>query len=296
MARPEKGEENMQDTVFGCASLAKQFTACSIAMVMQQGLVSPRDDIHRFIPGLPGYGSPLTIEHLIHHTGGLKDYRPLLEGIESYGNDDVVKALARQNELDFRPGDKFQYCNSGYLLLAEVVKCITGLPLDRFAHKHIFEPLEMRKTSLGYRKPRKGCAAGYMPDGKGGFITPPSKESTLGPGSLYTTVEDFLKWDNSFYEIPSPLEKDVLPGAKPLRDIVLERGILASGEMLTYAYGLALWDFCGFPVISHEGGAGGYRANMLRFPSLSATVLCMLNNDALDPVEITKNAARLWMR
>jgi len=295
MARLDKNEKNSRETIFGCASLAKQFTAGSVAMLMQQGMIRPGDNLHRFIPEYCSYGAPLTIDHLVHHTGGLKDYHPLVEGLESYGNNDVVKALARQRELDFIPGEKFHYCNSGYVLLAEVVKRVTGMPLDRYAKKHIFEPLGMKKSSLGYRRPGRGCAAGYMPDGKGGFITPDSHGSTLGPGSLYTTVDDYLKWDSNFYECPSLLEKHTQPGAKPLRDIMLTRGVLESGEMLTYAYGLALWEFLGHPVISHEGGAGGYRANMLRFPTLAFTALCMLNNDALDPVEITKNAAAVWL-
>ncbi len=294
MASLERGEPFRAETVTGGASLGKQFTAASIAILVSQGRVRREDDIHRFLPGLHDYGTPLTIDHLIHHTGGLKDYRPLMEKSfhgRSFGNDQVVEVLSRVNILDFKPGTKFQYCNSGYVILAEVVKRASGLPLRDFVKKHIFEPLGMIKTTIGYRKPGRGIAPGYMQDGKGGYVTGASHERTTGPGSLFTTAADMAKWASVLQGRISLPVADLMPGSGSLRELLLSRGVLENREVLSYAFGLALWEFCGYPVISHEGGAGGYRANMLTFSTLGVTLLCMTNNDGIDPLELTKKAA-----
>jgi CubicO group peptidase (beta-lactamase class C family) len=294
MASLERSEPFRPDTVTGGASLGKQFTAAAVAMLILQGAVRREDDIHRFLPELPDYGAPLTIDHLVHHTGGLKDYSSLLEGAYpdmAFGNDEVIERLSQVSELDFRPGTKFQYCNSGYVILAEVVKRVSGVPFGDFVKSRIFEPLGMSRTSVGRRRSVKGFATGYMPRGDGGFEKAGSREKTAGPGSLCTTAGDMAAWAAFLQGSPEFPAGD----AGAFRDLILTRGVLESGELLTYAFGLALWEFEGCSVISHEGGADGFRANMITFPDRGTTVLCLTNNDAIDPVEMTKRASKIMI-
>jgi len=294
MASIERAEPFSADTVTGGASLGKQFTAAAVAILIQQQAVRREDDIHRFLPELPDYGVPLTIDHLVHHTGGLKDYCSLLEGAypgRAFGNDEVIRILSQVDELDFRPGTKFQYCNSGYVALAEVVKRVSGIPFCDFVRTRIFEPLGMKRTSVGWRRSGKGYASGYMPRGDGSFEKAGSREKTTGPGSLCTTAGDMAAWASVLQGSPEFPDGD----AGAFRDLMLTRGELESGEVLTYAFGLALWEFEGYSVISHEGGADGFRANMITFPGRAMTVLCLTNNDTIDPVEMTKRASTIML-
>ncbi|MDQ7827322.1 MAG: serine hydrolase domain-containing protein [Candidatus Eremiobacteraeota bacterium] len=295
MADLSRGVKNTVTTVLGAASLAKQFTAASIALLAEEGFLRLDQDIRHYLPELPDYGFAVTIGHLVDHTGGLKDYRGLLEDTrESYGTREALEAIASFRELDFPPGERFQYCNSGYVLLAEIVHRAAGITLDRFVKTRIFLPLGMRKSSLGAPGAFLKCATGYALSGISHFEAQREKERTLGPGGLFTTLGDLAKWD-SFWCGKSPLPC-CADGGERLRRLILTRGRLNNGEVLTYAFGLAVWSYRGTMAVSHEGGAGGFRADMVRFPDLGFTVACLCNNDGINPVEITRKAADVMLR
>src|SRR5271170_5869055 len=128
MANLNDDVPNTPATVFHVASMSKQFTAASIVLLAQQGKLSLDDDVHKYIPELPDFGQKITIRHLVHHTSGLRDQWNLLElagwrySLDLITNDDVMSVMTRQKDLNFKPGDKHVYCNTGHTLMGLIVK------------------------------------------------------------------------------------------------------------------------------------------------------------------------------
>ena len=140
------------NTVFHVASMSKQFTAAAILLLAQQGKLSLDDDVHKYIPELPDFDERITLRHLMHHTSGLRDQWALLGLVgwrysqDLITDDDVMSVLIHQKALNFKPGEKYLYSNTGFTLLALVVKRVSGLSLREFTTKNIFEPLGMSDT------------------------------------------------------------------------------------------------------------------------------------------------------
>lgn len=139
------------NTVFNVASLSKQFTAFSIALLANEEKLSVNDDVHNYIPELPDYGAKISILNLLTHTSGLKDQWDLLylagwKQDDIISNQDVLNLIFRQKELNFLPGEKFQYCNSGYTLLALIVERITRKTFITWTEENIFTPLGMNNS------------------------------------------------------------------------------------------------------------------------------------------------------
>jgi len=247
-------------TVFHVASMSKQVTAASILLLAQQGKLSLDDDVRKYIPELPDFGSVITIRHLIYHTSGLRDQWSLLQlAAWRYSLDlitDVMSVLTRQKDLNFKPGEKHVYCNTGYTLLAIIVKRVSGMSF-RDDHGEI-----VKNSAYGY-EPAKGET----------FRLSITNFDTAGATSLHTTVEDLALWDENFYH--------PRVGGASFREQMLRRGKLNDGEPLDYAFGLVLEKYRGLDTVDHDGADADYRADMTRFPGqhFSAAVLC----DSADP-------------
>ncbi len=267
----------MPATVFHVASMSKQFTAASILLLAQQGKLSLDDDVHKYIPELPDFGERITLRHLLHHTSGLRDQWSLL-GLAGWRysqdlitDDDVMSVVTRQKALNFKPGEKYMYSNTGFTLLAIVVKRVSGMSLREYTTKNIFEPLGMTHTHFrdDHEEVIKHDALGYEQDGKDKpFRMNLTNFDTAGATSLHTTVEDLQLWDENFYH--------PRVGGPALIQQMLERGKLNSGELQDYASGLAIGTYKGLPTVGHGGADAGYRSAMTRFPEqhFSAAVLC----------------------
>src|SRR5580693_4975937 len=265
------------ETVFHVASMSKQFTAASILLLAQQGKLSLDDDVHKYIPELPDFGERITLRHMMHHTSGLRDQWSLL-GLAGWRysqdlitDDDVMSVIVRQKALNFKPGEKYLYSNSGFTLLAIIVKRVSGLSLREFTTKNIFEPLGMAHTYFrdDHEEIIKHDALGYEQDGKDKpFRTNLTNFDTAGATSLHTTVEDLQLWDENFYH-------PRVGGAAFLQQM-LERGKLNNGELQDYASGLVIGTYKGLPTVDHGGADAGYRSDLIRFPEqhFSTAVLC----------------------
>jgi CubicO group peptidase (beta-lactamase class C family) len=264
-------------TVFHVASMSKQFTAASIVLLAQQGKLSLDDDVHKYIPELADFGAPITIRHLIHHTSGLRDQWELLGmagwrySLDLITDDDVMSVVSRQKELNFKPGEKHVYCNTGYTLMALIVKRVSGMSFREFTTKNIFEPLGMTNTHFrdDHAEIIKNNAYGYQQENPSApFRLSVTNFDTVGATSLHTTVEDLAKWDENFYH-PTV-------GGQALVDQMLQRGKLNNGEELDYAFGLVYGKYKGLKTIGHGGADAGYRSDITRFPDqhFSVTVLC----------------------
>jgi len=264
-------------TVFHVASMSKQFTAASIVLLAQQGKLSLDDDVLKYIPELPDFGERITIRHLVHHTSGLRDQWSLLGlagwrySLDLITDDDVMSVMTRQKDLNFKPGEKHVYCNTGYTLMGLIVKRVSGMSLREFTAKNIFEPLGMTHTHFrdDHAEIVKHNALGYAQEDKNKpFRLSVTNFDTVGATSLHTTVEDLQLWDENFY--------DPRVGGPAFLQQMLERGKLNNGEQLDYAFGLVVGKYKGLPTVDHAGGDAGYRSDMTRFPEqhFSAAVLC----------------------
>jgi|SRR5579859_199086 len=279
-------------TVFHVASMSKQFTAASIVLLAQQGKLSLDDDVRKYLPELPDFGEKITIRHLVHHTSGLRDQWELLGlagwrySLDLITDDDVMSVMTRQKELNFKPGDRHVYCNTGYTLMGLIVKRVSGMSLREFTTKNIFEPLGMKSTHFrdDHAEIVKHNALGYAQEGKDKpFELSVTNFDTVGATSLHTTVEDLQLWDENFYH-PKV-------GSEAFLKQMLEPGKLNSGEVLDYAFGLVVGKYKGLPTVDHAGGDAGYRSDMTRFPEqhFSAAVLC--NSADTNPPALVRQVA-----
>jgi CubicO group peptidase (beta-lactamase class C family) len=283
-------------TVFHVASMSKQFTAASIILLAQQGKLSLDDDVHKYIPELPDFGERITIRHLLHHTSGLRDQWALL-GLAGWRysqdlitDDDVMSMMTRQKQLNFKPGDKYVYSNTGFTLVGLIVKRVSGMSLREFTTKNIFEPLGMTHTHFrdDHEEIIKHDALGYERDAKDKpFRMSLTNFDTVGATSLHTTVEDLQLWDEDFYH--------PRVGGPAFLKQMLEQGKLNSGEQIEYASGLVVGTYKSLPTVDHGGADAGYRSDMTRFPEqhFSAAVLC--NSAEADPNGLVRQVADIFL-
>ena len=281
-------------TVFHVASMSKQFTAASILLLAQEGKLSLDDPVRKYIPELPDFGTPITIRELIHHTSGLRDQWDLLGlagwrySLDLITDDDVLAVISRQKDLNFAPGSKHLYSNTGYTLLAQIVKRVSGQSLREFTKARIFGPLAMKSTHFrdDHAEIVKQMAYGYEP-AEDTFKISLTNFDTVGATSLLTTVEDLLRWDENFYH-PTV-------GGRTLIDAMLERGKLNNGEPLDYASGLVVSTYRGLRTVDHGGADAGYRSDMIRFPDQHFSVACLCNLASANPSELARKVAEIYL-
>jgi CubicO group peptidase (beta-lactamase class C family) len=283
-------------SVFDLGSTSKQFVALCILLLAEQGKLSLDDDIRRHIPEMPDYGEPITLRQLVHHTSGIRDYLELMTlcGMRwenDYYEEEIIALLARQKELNFRPGEEYLYSNSGYFLLGELAKRVAGQSLNDFACEQIFQPLGMDHTRFydDFRMIVPDRAIGYAPREGGGYGIELYHSDLVGDGGLLASVEDLFLWDQNFYE-------NKLGGGGPeLIDRMLTRGALNDGKELSYAFGLEIGHYRGLPIVSHGGSWAGYRSDIIRFPEQRFSVICLSNLSTFKPTALAKQVADLYL-
>ncbi len=294
MANLEHGVPNSPSTVFRIGSTSKQFTAAAIVLLAAEGKLSLDDDIRRFLPEMRDYGTPLTIRHLLHHTSGVRDYLMLMNlagrrGDDWYTDDEVVSMVARQRELNFEPGERMLYSNSGYFLLSQIVKRASGMSLREYAAERIFGPLGMEHTHFhdDHSEIVPNRASGYAPAEGGGFRISMTTLDMVGDGGVFTTVEDLYHWDQNFYRAEV--------GGQSFLDQLLTRGVLSNGDTLDYALGLGHAVYRGLHIVRHGGAFVGFRADMMRFPSERFTVICLCNLSRARPGRLAERVADIYL-
>jgi len=280
-------------SVFYIGSCSKQFVAMCIALLSTEGKLSLDDDIRRYIPEMPDYGTPITISHLIHHTSGLRDYLALLgiAGIDfgTYHEDDVLELITRQKELNFEPGEEYLYSNSGYFLLAVIVERASRKSLREYAEEHIFRPLGMRNSRFhdDYAELIQNRAFGYFPGVKGTYRNFISTFDCVGSGGLFSSVEDLFLWDQNFYHHGV--------GGKKAIELMHTKGKLNNGHELDYAFALRISSYKGLKTVEHSGALGGYRSYMVRFPQQSFSVICLANLSSINPTGLSRQVAEIYL-
>ena len=296
MANLEYAIPISEKSVFDVGSMSKQFVAMCIALLARQGKLSLDDEIQKFIPELRNYKYSITIRHLIHHTSGLRDYLTLMDlaGLRfenEYPDEEIIGLIARQKELNFRPGDEFLYCNTGYLLLAEIVKRSSGMSLREFADGIIFAPLEMKNTFFhdDFSEIVKNRAVGYSPAESGGFRICMSIFDVVGDGGVHTTTDDLCLWDANFYH-------NIIGGyGQDFIEEITSPGKLNSGQALDYAFGLEISTYRGLKTIGHGGAWMGYRSEMTCFPEHQFSVVCLSNIRSVDLSRIVRQISDVFL-
>jgi len=270
----EHGTANTPDTVFEAGSVSKQFTAAAVLLLAQDGKLALSDDVRKYLPELPDYGKPITLDHLLTHTSGLRDWGSIVEmegwprGTRAVSMAQALTVIARQRGLNFPPGERYSYSNSGYVLAAFVVQRVSGKTLAEFTRERIFLPLGMARTQWrdNFRRVVPGRAVAYSPAGKGYEQDMPF-EDVYGHGGLLTTVGDLLIWNDAL--TGNVLGKDI--GAQLER-----RPVLPEGRVSNYGHGLITQSYRGAAEVSHDGATAGYRTWLGRYPErrLSIALLC----------------------
>lgn len=294
MANLEHGIAISPRTVFDIGSTSKQFAAASILQLQADGKLKVDDDVRTYLPELPQYQRPITIRHMLNHTSGLRDYLTLMrlhgtdfDGVT--GDDEAFDLIVRQKALNFDPGSEFLYSNSGYFLLSQIVKRVSGKTLAQFAHERIFTPLGMRDTHFhdDHRMIVPQRATGYAA-GRNGFVIDMSLFEQTGDGAVQTTIEDLLKWDNNFYA-------PTVGGEAMLRALHTQ-GQLTNGTTISYALGLFVDQHRGLRRVRHGGSWAGYRAELLRFPETRTSVAVLCNLGSLNPSAFADAVAAIVLR
>ncbi|MFZ2086876.1 MAG: serine hydrolase domain-containing protein [Candidatus Sulfotelmatobacter sp.] len=295
MANLELGIAITPQSVFDIGSVSKQITAMAILLLAQEHKLSLDDDIRKYLPEMPDYGSTITIRHMLHHTSGLRNYDDLfdLQGIPEADlttDRDAMELILRQKGVNFRAGEEFLYSDTNYFLMSQIVKRVTGQTLRQFAQDRIFGPLQMTSTHFHDDHtmivPRR--ATGYAPHKGGGFEIDMSNFEQLGDGSVMTTVEDLFKWDQNF-------DHPLVGGADAIRQLTTP-GTLNNGQTIPYAMGIFLDHYRGLNWIHHSGEWVGYRAALSRFPDQHFSTLVLCNCvGSMSPMTMAQRVADVYL-
>jgi CubicO group peptidase (beta-lactamase class C family) len=278
----ERGVPLAVDSVLDIGSTSKQFTAACVLLLAGEGKLSITDPVRKHVPELPACCDAVTVRHLLLHTSGIPDYIGLLvkagAEIEDRTNaDDAMDGLERVAALLFAPGHKWEYSNSNYFLLAEIVERAAHRPLAEFAAERIFEPLGMASTHVHADATQlvSRRALSYTRGRPGTWRWCFSNWEQTGDGAVFTTVGDLFRWSRNF--------TTGAVGGEKLLQAMAARGSLDDGTTIDYGMGLLFSEEKGEKTVSHSGAWAGYRADLLRIPERDLVVICLANRDDVNP-------------
>ncbi len=281
-------------SVFNIASVSKQFTAMSIALLEKEGKLSLDDDVRKYLPEFPQYQSTITIRNLIHQTSGIREYSHLMSAagirFQDAMDEEVFKILTRQKELNFQPGEEYLYSNSNYFLLAQIVKKVSGKSLTEFSEQKIFRPLGMVNSGFHAdgRKVVKNRVEGYSSPAGGPFSVEITNSNHVGDGGVLTTIEDLFIWDQNFYADKLSRDAKLIPE-------VLTPGTLNNGRKTRYAFGIDVETYKGLKVFGHDGVYYGFNAAVIRFPEQRFSVVCLCNLTSIPSRRLTRQIADIYL-
>jgi CubicO group peptidase (beta-lactamase class C family) len=293
MANLETGTPWTVNTISESGSVAKQFTAAAIVLAARDGLFSLDDDVSRWIPEVKGFGKKISIRNLLSHTSGIPDRYTLHEvqgrpaGETDHNNREVVALVGKLRELNFDPGEDYEYSNTGLIVASILLVRATGKSLQAFTDARIFQPLGMLDTRWreDHRVVVPGRASAYSGTVPGAFRNDHPFTRVIGSGGLLTTVGDWLKWEAALQrgEGDWGAVRDSLE--RPMR--------LNDGTELTYGLGVGVSRARGVLTISHTGSTGGYRAALSRYPDQRVAIALLCNLGSINPAVVQQRVAAL---
>ena len=264
------------NTPTNIGSVSKQFTAFAILLLEKQGLLKLDDDVRIHIPEFPDFGKVITIKNLLTHTNGLREVYNLLPIAGWYGEDkllrsEILNTLTRQKELQASPGEEYNYNNSAFILLADIVERKTDSKFPDWMKKNVFEPLEMRDSYVRSDPSQiiPNASQGYS-QGENGLVESGDLYAAYGAGGIYTTPLDLSKWLNNF--------NDPKVGDKEIIEKLVTRNILKNGDTLPYALGIGVSERKGLKMYAHGGADIAHRAYLYYYPEINSGVIALSNN------------------
>jgi D-aminopeptidase len=288
LASIELGVPIGPDTAFRIASVSKQFTCAAILLLAREGKLSVEDDIRRHLPELPEFGATVTLAHCMRNSSGLRDMLELMrlggvELAEPVSADDLLAAVGRQRSLNFAPGSRFLYSNTGFMLLGCIVERVSGQPFGRFLAQRLFTPAGMTCTrhvaSTAELVP--GLACGYLPGTGGGFRRARHAFPLGGEGGLVSTVEDLALWVRHLTRKPA------------LDDALQAQAAFPDGSLNAYANGVEVRYWRGLRTVSHGGLWPGFKTCFLRLPAHDLAVIAIANHGGIDAHHLAHQALDL---
>jgi CubicO group peptidase (beta-lactamase class C family) len=288
LANREHGVANKLDTKFRLGSVTKQFTAMAIMILSERGKLNVTDPICKYIENCPTAWSAITVHHLLTHTSGIPDFTDFPDN-DHYEHLPMTPletmARFRDKPLEFVPGERFNYDNSGYLLLGHIVERTSGEKYEDFLRKNIYEPLGMLHS--GYDHPRivlKDRASGYATRGVEIFNADYIEmDQPLGGGSMYSTVGDLLRWDQALYTEKLVSRKSLQQIFTPNETVYSATRPLDRGWYSRHKYGYG-WDIAqrwfGRRLYSHAGGINGFQSMIMRYPEDRTLVVVLTNMES----------------
>ncbi len=284
LANAEHEIANSPETKFRLGSITKQFTATAILILQDQGKLAVEDLISKYLVDTPKAWEKVTIHHLLTHTSGIHSYtEDPVYGLSMSKSETVYSMISRFKDkpLDFEPGSKFHYSNSGYFLLGAIIDKASGKSYEKFLKQSIFEPLDMKDTGYDrYATVLAKRASGY--ERRGDALVNASYLDMNQPyaaGSLYSTVGDMFKWDQAL-KAGKPLSKEGMTAMfKPFKD--------------NYAYGWMVDERNGHSRVGHGGGINGFVTDFVRFPADDVCLVVLCNVLPANPGQVTSDLAAI---
>jgi CubicO group peptidase (beta-lactamase class C family) len=286
-ANLELGTNLNPDNVFQLGSMTKQFTAIAILMLEEQNKLNVTDPITKYLPDYP-QGDHITIHHLLTHTSGIRDFTKMKSLSEIAQKEMTPKMMVdffRNEPVEFLPGERFEYNNSGYLLLGYILELVSGESYENFIKKHIFDKIGMNQSYYASdRKVIRNRAYGYQKK-ESGFVnkTTISFSVPFSSGSLMSNLDDLLKWQNA-------LNQNLLLGVKETTK-AFSKYKLNNGEVFNYGYGWHLRNIDQTPVREHGGSIFGFKTMAVYIPGEDIYVIGLSNCDCLSPTKVTQDIA-----
>jgi len=267
---------NTTGTIFNIASVSKQFTAMGIVLLHQQGKLSIDDDIRTYLPELPDFGETVTIRHMLHHTSGLRSLHAMLglagwRSDDSRTNEDLNRFMLNQRDLNFKPGEEYMYCNTGYMLMVNIIEKVTGEEFPDWMKLSIFGPLGMTNTYVedNYRRIVPHNATSYYQQEGPVFERAVEYWGYVGSGNMHSTTNDLLRWLDNF--------SNPQPGWEAHFTMMQTLDKLNSGEANNYAFGVATGNYNGIKSVGHGGSIGGFRSYILTYPEEELSIVVLAN-------------------
>ena len=277
LASLEYDVPNTDSTLFNIASVSKQFTAYGMAILESQGKLSLEDDIRKYLTELPEFANKITIRHMLNHTSGMRSLHALLvmagwRGDDRRTNQDLMRFMVNQKDLNFEPGAEYLYCNTGYIFCSEIIERITGQEFVPWMAENVFTPLGMVNTYVEekYDQVIPNNATSY----NWNHETEEFRRSIpywgyVGSGNIHTNIHDMMKWLQHLHQ-PDDKNKNVV-------EKMFQRGLLNNGDTINYALGLSISKYKEENRYGHGGSIGGFRAYTATFPEHELHIVVLTN-------------------
>ncbi|WP_026754553.1 serine hydrolase [Sediminibacter sp. Hel_I_10] len=287
--------KNTDSTVFGIASISKQFTAAAVWSLIRASKLSLEDNLTSFFPDFPNYAKSIKIKHLLNHSSGIRNYHTTmyLSGFDYdkdyYDNAYVLDLAQRQKHGNHIPGEKIIYSNTNYNLLALIVEQISGQNLDEYLKAQILIPLGMTDTfvRIAHGKPIKNRAVGYQKQ-KDGYVFNTSNQLSYGAGSMGSNLKDMTLW--------AKMLNEETPEFRALAKFLKTTEVLLNGEKASYARGLMVDDYKGFETLSHSGFSFGGQTQLITVPEEHIGIIILTNLQSINPTPISYEILNLFLQ